>query len=717
MIGNMSFLDWAIMAVAVIALRLISLSTRNHMKGVADFLSANRSAGRYLLTIAGQMGGTGALSVIAFFQMYYSSGLPPIWWNFMNLPCSLLIVMSGWVYYRYRETRSLTLAQFMEMRYGHNFRVFAGLVMWICGMLNFGIFPAVAARFFIYYCGLPDHFYILHHNIPMIAPIMALDLGFALTFVNMGGQISVMVTECAQGIVTAFAFLVIVGTVLLKLSWGKMVHVLSLAPANASMLHPFHTGAVANYNVWYFLIAAFSTMYCMCAWQGSAGFMVSGRSAHEQKMGQIIAVWRQLPLISMYMILPIAAYSVMRLPEYSRIAAAATATLNTIQNADIKSEMTTPVLLAHFLPIGVKGLLATIMLFFSFTCHDTYMHSWGSIFVQDVLIPIRGRTLSPARHVQWLRWSIMFVAFFAFCFSLFYQPKEDILMFCAITGTIWGGGAGAVIIGGLYWRRGTTPAAYTSIVFSSIIGIGGLLASHWYKNHFGHNFPLNNQWLFFLSMIGSSICYVSVSLLMGKKLLSRFLTAALITALVSIAGRGLLFAHTPILHANPIIRWAALVYAVGIIFVLACLAVCRESEQEFNIDRMLHRGAYSDKASQLVRVSPWQRLLGITSEFTVGDRFLAFALITWQIGWITCFAVVTILNLIYPARFPTAWWASFWHIYIMSIFCLGVPITIWFTVGGILDIKGLFRTLADADRDVQDDGRVVLAEETPSESA
>ena len=50
---NLSWIDWTIMAVAVVLLRAVSLSTRSYMKGVADFLAANRCAGRYLLTIAG----------------------------------------------------------------------------------------------------------------------------------------------------------------------------------------------------------------------------------------------------------------------------------------------------------------------------------------------------------------------------------------------------------------------------------------------------------------------------------------------------------------------------------------------------------------------------------------------------------------------------------------------------------------------------------------
>ena len=41
--------DRTIMTIGVVSLRLISLSSRRYVKGVSDFLSANRLAGRYLL--------------------------------------------------------------------------------------------------------------------------------------------------------------------------------------------------------------------------------------------------------------------------------------------------------------------------------------------------------------------------------------------------------------------------------------------------------------------------------------------------------------------------------------------------------------------------------------------------------------------------------------------------------------------------------------------
>jgi SSS family solute:Na+ symporter len=655
---NLSWLDWTIMAVAVVALRFVSLSTRRYMRGVADFLSANRTAGRYLLTIAGQMGGTGAISIVALFEMYHGSGFPPMWWGLMSIPVGAIILLTGWVYYRYRETRALTLAQFLEMRYTRRFRIFSGFLIWGCGILNFGIFPAVAARFFIYFCGLPDHFMIpgIPLQIATFPVVMAVDLLLALTFVNMGGQISVMVTECAQGIVSAFIFIILAGFVLMTLKWGVVEQALLLAPAEKSMLHPFHTSNVTDFNVWFFLIGVFGSFYGASGWQGSSGFMTSSRTPHEQKMGGIIGIWRQLPLTLMSLMLPIAAYVVLKSPEYEAQAQAVKGILDTIPNETIRGEMTVPIALAQYLPVGIKGLLAVVMLFFSFTCHDTYMHSWGSIFVQDVYLPLKQKVISPEEHVRLLRWSIVGVAAFAFLFSWLYPPTQKILMFFAITGTIWAGGSGAVLIGGLYWRKGTTAASYAALILGAVVGVGGLIVPEIYKAQTGQEFPVNGQWLWMLAMLGSIVVYIVVSLL-----------------------------------------------------------TCRPG-QEFDLDKMLHRGKYRVAHDHVAEhtTSRWLQIVGITSEFSTWDRVLAIALVVWNAGWFLTFLVVTVMNLV--VEFPYAWWSRFWHFYIWLYFIISVPATIWFTIGGIHDIRALFRELSTIERDHTDDGRVVREAETEAEA-
>jgi len=675
---NLSLIDWLIVIGAVVGLRFVSLSTRRYMKGVADFLSANRAAGRYLLTIAGAMGGTATVSIAAQWEMVYSAGLPPIWWGFMNWAATAVILLSGWVYYRFRETRALTLAQFFEMRYSRRFRIFSGFLAWTCGVLNFGIFPAVAARFIIYFCGLPE---VLHvpgtaFGIPTFPLVMAIDLGLALTFVTMGGQISVMVTECVQGILSSFAVLVVVAAVMLKIQWPRIVAALSTAPANASMLNPYHTSQVKDFNVWFFLILIFAAFYGYLAWQGTAGFNSSARTPHEQKMGGIIGVWRGLPLTLFIVFLPVAAIAVMRLPDYAHQAAAIRSAANSIDNQAIRSQMMVPIVLAHILPAGIKGLLAMVMIFFSFTAHDTYMHSWGSIFIQDVYMPIKNRVLSPQQHIRLLRRSIIGVAAFAFLFGLFYQPTQKIMFFFAITGTVWMGGAGACIIGGLYWRKGTTAAAYTALILGAVVGAGGLVVDHIYKD-----FPINGQYLWFMAMVGAILSYIVVSLLTCRRGCEHNMEKLLHRGPYAADGRGTcpnpsLSDKDAASHSHPVEKEAA--------------------------------GHGSLRAR-------WHQLVGITDEFSLGDKVLAVALIIWNFGWFFVFLIATAVQ--FAIGIDEAWWPRFWHFYILLQLVLGVPATIWFTIGGVIDIKGLFRALATAIRDQRDDGRVLREPDSTSEES
>ena len=87
------------------------------MKSVTDFLSAGRTAGRYLISVSSGVAGLGAISVVMYLEMGYVSGFSLAWWGLSQGIILLAITTSGWVIYRFRQTRSLTLAQFFEKRY------------------------------------------------------------------------------------------------------------------------------------------------------------------------------------------------------------------------------------------------------------------------------------------------------------------------------------------------------------------------------------------------------------------------------------------------------------------------------------------------------------------------------------------------------------------------------------------------------------------------
>jgi len=656
----MSWIDWAIVGGCMVLLTLFSVSTFRHMSGVADFLSANRSGGRYLLAIASGMSGIGAITVVAMFEAYYTAGFPPLWWTLMSIPVSVIIVLTGWVYYRFRETRCLTMAQFFEARYSRSFRIYTGILTWVSGIVNFGIFPAVASRFFVYFCGLPTSMEMGVFVIPTYVPIMVVTLGMALVYTCLGGQITVMVTDCVQGVFCGFGFIIVCVYLLYAFGWADITTALSAAPAGASMLDPTQTSSVKDFNFWFYAIGVFGSFYGYMSWQGSQGYYSSGLNPHEQKMGQIISLWRLLPQNVMIVLIPVCAFAFMTLTQYAAEADGVRVVLAGIDNEAIRTQMTVPVVLSHILPAGIRGLFCAIMILFLITTQDTYLHSWGSIFIQDVVLPLRKRPFTPKQHVYLLRCSIVFVALFAFLFSAFFQQTTYILMFMAITGAIVSG-AGVVIIGGLYWKYGTALASWAAMTIGWVIAVGKIIleqVSHFYTDVVGADRGLylqwmdwingiNNQWIWFWTMLLCIVTYVVVSLFR------------------------------------------------------------RRSSQGFDLDQMLNRGKYQIAEEHVVEESSpslWWKILGFTREFSRTDRWLAVALVVWNFGWFGLFIVGTACNFMFDI--PGWVWSRFWQGWIWVNLGIGLPATIWFAIGGAQDIRRLFKRLSSVERDASDDGHV-----------
>ena len=679
---NLSFVDWAIVFGLLVFIVGAAIYTNRYMKSVADFLAANRCAGRYLLCISSGIAGLGAISVVAMFEMYYAAGFTATWWGLMMAPIGLLMALAGWIAYRYRETRAMTMAQFFEMRYSKRFRIFAGIILWTSGIVNFGIFPAVGARFFIYYCGLPET--VPYLGLSTFATVMFFLLSVSLLFVFLGGQIAVMITDFFQGMFCNVVFLIILAAIFWQFDWSDIIETLKAAPENASMIHPFHTSKVEGFNVFYFLIGAFVFVYGRMAWQGSQGYFCSAKSAHEAKMAGMLGEWRALVLTLVVMLLPIGAYVVMHHPDHAGVAAEVNQALEGIDNETIQKQMTVPIALAKSLPVGIVGLLCAVMLAAFISTHDTYLHSWGSIFIQDVILPFRKKPFTPKQHLLLLRLSILFVAIFIFFWSLLFRQTEYILMFFAITGAIWLGGAGSVIVGGLYWKRGSTAGAWAALSVGCVIAVGGIILQQLWDGYLypwmasdapgllenlksgiegianrvpGINwevgpdkFPIDGQWVNFFAMISAIVVYVACSL------------------------------------------------AAWLIF----------KRPAFEMDRLLHRGKYAIRGEHVGEVvEPVRGLRAVlpSKEFTTADKWIYYAFLTWTLGWFTVFAVGTIYCLTHDVSVDS--WATFWWWKVAITIVVGVGTTTWFFIGGIHDIRDLFETLRTMKRDDRDDGRVV----------
>ena len=447
---TMGWIDWSIVVALLIVLTITSIRTNRYARSVSGFLAANRCAGRYLITIAYGMAQLGVISLVWFWQQNYDVGFTSIWWGFMEGPALILIALTGWVVYRFRQTRAMTMAQFFEIRYSRNFRVFAGLVAFVSGIINYGIFPAVAARFFMHLCGLPEAIMFAGFEVGIFPLLMAGLLGTALLFVFLGGQIAVMVTDFIQGSFGNIVFLAVIFFLLFHFGWDRISAAMLEAPPGRSMVDPFDLGKEENFNVWYWVISVIVLFYGMLGWQGTSGYNASALNAHEAKMSNILNGWRFRVLMLITIVLPICIKVMMTDPAHAEQAIQIQAFIDQQPTQALGAEIRTPVATSMALPAGLLGLMCAAMLGAFISTNDTYLHAWGTIFVQDVILPFR-RSRSPKASGYCL--SILGVAIFAFFFSLLYTPTQYIAMFLAITGAIFVGGAGSAIIGGLYWKR------------------------------------------------------------------------------------------------------------------------------------------------------------------------------------------------------------------------------------------------------------------------
>lgn len=694
---NMHWVDWAILAALVVFITYMAVRTTQYTRSVADFLAANRCVGKYLLGVADGIAGLGAISIVGFCEMYYKAGFTGFWWNMLPLILYSVVGLTGWVQYRFRQTRAMTMAQFFEMRYSRSFRIAAGLLGWLSGVINFGIFPAVGARFFQYYCGLPRHVVSLGEvQFDLVyAGIMFALLSLSLAFTFMGGQIAVCITDFFQGMFCNIVFVVLSVYLLIYFTWPTISEAVVQAPPNASLLDPLDNTEVDNFNATYFLIQAFVVVYTWMAWQGNQGYFGAAKSPHHARMGRVIGGLRYLLQTPVLVIMAVCAYTLLHHPDFAPTAAAVESTLNSIPNEQLQSQLRVTVSITHSLPIGLFGAFAAVMFAAFVSTHDTYLHSWGAIFIQDVYMPIRNsirRTsspLEPRAHLWLLRLSILAVAVFIFLFSLFFQQRQDILMFFALTGTIYLGWAGTAIVGGLYWRYGTTAGVWAAMIVGVILAFGGWCAIYqyealqaalnatvpglwqWARQTWpalqAEKFPLNAQVMFFWTMMGTLISYIVVSL---------------------ITGRGRAFDLDRMLHRDRP--------------EMTATADAPAPTGVRDVDQPL------DHASVEAQTGFWARLrrtVRLGDEYRFDDKVLCVV----SYGYIALLGGTLIIGTTYAwfVEISDEGWLAFWRVYMWLMIAICAVVTIWVAIGGIRDVRELFRLLGTIERDERDDGTVV----------
>ena len=346
-------------------------------------------------------------------------------------------------------------------------------------------------------------------------------------------------------------------------------------------------------------------------------------------------------------------------------------------------QMMAPMMLREQLPVGIMGLFILLMVMLLLATDNSRIFNASATLVQDVVMPFRKKPFEPAEHLAWLRGMSIGVCFFFLIFSLFFTQMDYIAMFISIMCALWLGAAGPIMVGGLYTRFGTTTGAFGALIFGSGTSLAGLVLQ---QNWSGHVYP----WLHDTG----NLKYV----------------AKLFESVNSACSPYIIWEMNPIkFPVNSYeIYFLAMMFGIGA-YIIGSMVTYRKP---FNLDRMLHCGSYSNGESRKEKTpwtwkTVWGKLVGIDDEYTTGDKIIA-----WSVFWfcivfqfVILFVVVAVWDWISP--WPASWWSMYFYITIIVIgVIVGVVSTVWFMIGGIIDMRRLYKDLNARVNNPLDDGWV-----------
>lgn len=303
----MHWIDWFIVLAPVAFVLGMAVYSRKYVRGVADFLAAGRVAGRYVISVGDMSSALSVVLLVGICENQYQCGMAMGFWNMLILPVSIFMALTGYCLYRYRQTKCLSGGQFLEVRYSRSLRVIASFIRTIADAMANAIGPAVAARFFIYFIGLPLTIDLFGWQVSTFAVLMVTVLSIAMLVIWTGGRVSLLVTDAIQGLMSYPIFVIFTVFVLSEISWTQDVApvMLDRAPGE-SFLNPMDIDSLRDFNLFALIVTITGQILNRASFAGNDGTN-SGRNAHEQKMAGILGAWRNgfayvaLVLVALFM--------------------------------------------------------------------------------------------------------------------------------------------------------------------------------------------------------------------------------------------------------------------------------------------------------------------------------------------------------------------------------------------------------------------------------
>jgi SSS family solute:Na+ symporter len=452
---NFRTLDWVIVCVYICIPVVIGIIVKKYIRQLSDFILAGRTL-KLFIAIATLTGTElGLVTVMYNAELGFKHGFSAFHVGIIETFCILAIGLTGFIVYKLRQLRIMTIPEFYEMRFGRNVRIVGGTILALGGILNMGLFLQAGARFMMGVTG--------YSNPAGLKLFMSAMLIMVLVYTVLGGMVSVVLNDFMQFVVLSIGMLIGSLFAISKVGWANLFKAPATVDA-ASWFNPISEGS--GFGSLYVIFMVILTFSAGALWQSGT---LRALSAKTPKIAKQLYAWSSVSYLArrvIPMLWGICAF--IFISQSPKLLAA-------FQGPDaLNSQFGMPIFIAKVLPSGFLGLIAAGMFAAFMSTHDSYLLSWSSVITQDIVAPLKKDNLSDKSRLLITRICIVAIGIFLLIWGLWFEAPVSLWNYMAVTGTIYLAGAFTVVTAGLYWKKasktGAKIALYAGLL--AILGIG-----------------------------------------------------------------------------------------------------------------------------------------------------------------------------------------------------------------------------------------------------
>jgi SSS family solute:Na+ symporter len=424
----------------------------------------------------------------------YNEGL--VWGNFEWM-ATFTLVLLGLVFAPfYFTTKISTLPEFLERRYSPASRAFLAFMAIITALfIHIGMSMYAGAAVFQQFFG-----------IDVITSIMVISIITAI-YTILGGLKAVVVTEAIQTVILLLgAVLVTILAILALPEHG--IHSLAqlkaaLKPGQLDMIQTDKRSGLA----WYAILLGYPVLgvWYWCSDQTIVQRVLGARTQRDAQVGAIFAGFLKILPVFIMVVPGVIGYALFK---------------------DIigsESNQTLPILINKLTPSGLKGLISAGLLAALMSTIAAALNSSATLVAVDIVKKMKPQT-SDESQVRIGRVSAVVIMLLAMLWSTQGGRYSSIFEAINAIAADLAPPITVVFVWGVFWRRGTSQAALTTLIVGFLLGVIGfvidlpvvgtqkIITSNW-----GIPFMMQAWWSFCLC----SVIYVLVSLATPRPSLSR----------------------------------------------------------------------------------------------------------------------------------------------------------------------------------------------------